>query len=80
MPRLQDKVAIVTGGGAGIGRATCELFVEEGAAVVIADIDPKTGKETADAINRRGGRAHFVQTDVADEDSVRRLADRKSVV
>jgi NAD(P)-dependent dehydrogenase (short-subunit alcohol dehydrogenase family) len=73
MPRLQDKVAIVTGGGAGIGRATCELFAEEGAAVVIADIDARTGKDTAEAMRQRGGSAQFVPADVADEDSIRRM-------
>jgi NAD(P)-dependent dehydrogenase (short-subunit alcohol dehydrogenase family) len=79
MPRLRDKVAIVTGGGAGIGRATCELFAEEGAAVVIADIDAKTGKDTAEAIRKRGGRAHFVPTDVADEDSIRRMVQEAAL-
>ena len=67
MNRLKDKVAIVTGGGAGIGRATCELFAEEGAAVVVAERDTKTGQETAERITRQGGRALFVRTDVADE-------------
>jgi dihydroanticapsin dehydrogenase len=67
-------VAIVTGGGAGIGRATCELFAEEGAAVVVAERDPATGQETARHITGKGGRALFVQTDVADEASVRRMA------
>ncbi len=73
MDRLKDKVAVVTGGGAGIGRATCELFAEEGAAVVIAERDPATGAEAAEHIRKSGGRAHFIQTDVADEDSVRRM-------
>jgi len=75
MNRLQGKVAVVTGGGAGIGRATCELFAEEGAAVVVAERDPETGRETAERIGRAGGQALFVPTDVADEASVRRLAD-----
>jgi dihydroanticapsin dehydrogenase len=75
MNRLKDKVAVVTGGGDGIGRATCERFVEEGAAVVIAEKNPETGKKTVEAINRKGGRAHFIATDVADENSVTRMAE-----
>ena len=73
MNRLKNKVAIVTGGGAGIGRATCELFAEEGAAVVIAERNPTTGQEAAERITGHGRRAHFVATDTADEDSVRRM-------
>jgi len=74
MNRLKDKVAVVTGGGDGIGRAICELFAEEGAAVVIAEKNPETGKQTAQHITRSGGRAHFIGTDVADEASVQRMA------
>jgi dihydroanticapsin dehydrogenase len=74
MNRLKDKVAVVTGGGDGIGKATCQLFVEEGAAVVIAEKNPETGKQTAQDIVRGGGRAHFIATDVADEGSVARMA------
>lgn len=73
MPRLKDKVAIVTGGGSGIGRATCELFAEEGAAVVVADRDEAAGRDTAGQIARKGGRALFVRTDVADEASIRAM-------
>jgi dihydroanticapsin dehydrogenase len=74
MDRLKDKVAVVTGGGDGIGRATSELFAEEGAAVIIAERNPETGKQTAQQITRAGGRAHFIGTDVADESSVQRMA------
>ena len=74
MNRLQGKVAVITGAGAGIGRATAELFAEEGAAVVIAERDEATGRETADRITQAGGKARFVPTDVADEASVTRMA------
>jgi dihydroanticapsin dehydrogenase len=74
MDRLKDKVAVVTGGGAGIGQATAELFAEEGAAVVIAERDATTGPAAAQRITRAGGRALFVPTDTADEASVRHMA------
>jgi dihydroanticapsin dehydrogenase len=73
MDRLKDKVAVVTGGGAGIGRATCELFAEEGAAVVVAERNADTGRETAEDIVRAGGRALFIETDVGLEASIRRM-------
>jgi NAD(P)-dependent dehydrogenase (short-subunit alcohol dehydrogenase family) len=74
MDRLKDKVAVVTGGGAGIGRATCALFAEEGATVIVAERDAQSGQETANQINHQGGRALFVPTDVSDEGSVQRMA------
>jgi NAD(P)-dependent dehydrogenase (short-subunit alcohol dehydrogenase family) len=74
MKRLQAKVAVITGAGAGIGRATADLFAEEGAAVVIAERDESSGREAAQRIKESGGRALFVHTDVADEASVASMA------
>ena len=74
MDRLKNKVAVITGGGAGIGRATCELFAEEGAAVIVADRDEATGREVSQSIVSRGGRALSVCTDVANEECVRAMA------
>jgi dihydroanticapsin dehydrogenase len=76
MNRLKDKVAVITGGGAGIGRATCELFAEEGATVVIAERDTANGRAVAEHIQNKGGRALFVQTDVSDEAGVRRMVEQ----
>jgi NAD(P)-dependent dehydrogenase (short-subunit alcohol dehydrogenase family) len=73
--RLGGKVAIVTGGGLGIGRAIARTFAREGASVVVADLNAEAGRETVDAIRADGGQACFVQTDVAQvEDSQRLVA------
>lgn len=73
MGRLSDKVAIITGGGEGIGHATVRRFAEEGAAVVVAEINAETGPTAAAEIESQGGRSLFVQTDVADESSVQTM-------
>ncbi|MAQ94188.1 MAG: 3-oxoacyl-ACP reductase [Rhodothermaceae bacterium] len=63
---LDNKVAVITGGAQGIGRATCERFVRDGASVVIADVADEAGAELAEAL---GDKAVFVPTDVTDADS-----------
>ncbi|GAB0117988.1 SDR family oxidoreductase [Acidisoma sp. 7E03] len=63
--RLQDKVAIVTGAGRGIGAATALAFAREGAAVVVAELDLATGTAMAEALAGQGASSLFVQTDVA---------------
>lgn len=68
--RLQGKVAIVTGGGGGIGRATTRRFAEEGATIVVADIDCTAGEESAAAA---GVGAVFIALDAGDEESWRKL-------
>jgi NAD(P)-dependent dehydrogenase (short-subunit alcohol dehydrogenase family) len=63
--RLEGKVALVTGGGSGIGRATADLFAQEGAKVAVSDLDRPTARETAEAIGRAGGDAMFLTGDVS---------------
>lgn len=67
---LNDRVAVVTGAGGGIGAATARLFAEHGAQVVIADIDRDLAHQTADQINASGGSATAATTDVRDASQV----------
>lgn len=67
---LDRKRAIVTGGAAGIGRSICLRMAEEGARVVITDIDTDAGKELETEIRKKGGEAWFVRGDVSDLDSI----------
>jgi NAD(P)-dependent dehydrogenase (short-subunit alcohol dehydrogenase family) len=73
--RLKAKTAIVTGGGAGIGRAVAELYAREGARVAVAEIAPGRGEAVARAIAEAGGTAIFVACDVSQAISVRAMVE-----
>ncbi|MEH7402702.1 glucose 1-dehydrogenase [Gottfriedia acidiceleris] len=74
--RLKDKVAVITGGGSGIGRATAIRFAKEGAKIVIADINEVTGEETLGEIKEQNQEAIFVKTNVAESKSIQNLMKR----
>lgn len=73
-PTLRDRVVIITGGGQGLGRAYAHAFAAQGAIPVIADIEEEAGRSVVQEIEAKGGRAHAVATDVADEASTLSMA------
>src|SRR5918912_3184422 len=76
MSRLNEKVAVVTGAGSGNGLAIARAYAREGAAVVIGEFSQQRGEAAADRIERDGGRALFVQSDVRSWDDIDRLVSQ----
>ena len=76
MARLTGKVAFITGGGTGIGRATARAMAAEGAKVVVAELNAEAGEQTAQIIAQAGGDCIAVKTDVTSEESMKAAIDR----
>ena len=76
MARLDGKVAVITGAGTGIGRATAKLFAQEGAKVVVAEINAQSGEQTAQLITQAGGQVIAIRTDVTEPESIQATIDK----
>ena len=73
MTKLQDKVAIITGGASGIGAATAKLFIENGAKVVIVDLNEEKGKAFEEELKINGGQALFIKANITSEEDVQNV-------
>ena len=75
MARLQDKVAFITGAGAGIAKATAKAYVAEGAKVAIIELNREAGEAAERDVRALGGEAIFIETDVTQDESMKRAMD-----
>jgi NAD(P)-dependent dehydrogenase (short-subunit alcohol dehydrogenase family) len=75
MEQFKNKVAVITGGGSGIGRALCQELAKQGSIVFVADIHEANAKQVASAIMQGGGKAHLMRVDVSKESEVKNLID-----
>ena len=75
MPRLENKVALITGAASGMGRAASVLFAKEGAKIIVADFNEENGKKTVDEIKAQGGEAAFIHVDVTKADDCKAAAE-----
>ena len=73
MKRVEGKVAIVTGGSSGIGKASCQILANEGAKVAVTDIDDKKGHKVVEEIEKSGGVAMYWNLDTSDEERVKKV-------
>jgi 3-oxoacyl-[acyl-carrier protein] reductase len=73
--KLIDKVAVITGAGSGFGRETSELFAQEGAKIVVADLNTDNGRQTVEHIQKSGGEAVFVKVDVTNLHEVKEMIE-----
>ncbi|OIB57134.1 SDR family NAD(P)-dependent oxidoreductase [Natrialba sp. SSL1] len=75
MTLVDDRVAVITGAGSGIGRTTATTFADHGASVVVADVDVEGGRATVETITDNGGEATFVEADVSNPDDAQAMID-----
>lgn len=73
---LANKVALITGAGSGIGRATAQIFAREGAQVIVVDVNAEGGQETTERIHHEGGDSLFIHADVGKMDHVQQMIDK----
>ncbi len=80
MNRFEDKIAVITGGASGFGRATAYRIFSEGGEIIIVDRDKLKGESVVNDIAAKGGKSYFVEADLSDYNSIKRIAERISEI